>query len=223
MGTILLTGANSSLALPTIRHLLTTYPTYTLLLTIRNTSPADPNTSQLLTLLATFPAAKYSLSSLDLSSLSSIASFANETHAAISTGRLPRLTTIICNAFFWSLTSGLQLSADGYERSMAVNHIGHLALTLRLLRDVEPTARIVLLSSEAHVPGKAGFEQFPPELPPPQAGLDRLVHPAGDRPGEEAGRGFQRYGLSKLAVVMGGYALQRRLEKVGPLFPLPRA
>ncbi|KAF2105877.1 hypothetical protein BDV96DRAFT_559913 [Lophiotrema nucula] len=210
MGTILLTGANGSLAIPAVQYLLSKHADYTLVLAVRNTTENDPNTSRLRTTIAHFPNAITSIRKLDLGTLSAVQAFANEVQEDVKQGRLPPIAAIICNAFTWTLNSAIQYSSDGYESSMAVNHIGHLSLVLRLLGSMdEEKGRIVFLSSESHEPGKAGFEVYPPTLP---ADLELLVHPGADKKGEEIGRGFMRYGLSKLLVVMCMYVLMRRLE-----------
>ncbi|KAF2449037.1 hypothetical protein P171DRAFT_428989 [Karstenula rhodostoma CBS 690.94] len=110
----------------------------------------------------------------------------------------------------WSLNSGVQFSKDRLELGMAVNTLAHFNLVLRLLGHVEERGRIVFLSSESHWPGKAGFEVYPPVIP---EDMEELVKYEKDVPGEEAGRGFLRYGLSKLAGVMLMYELNRRLQK----------
>lgn len=94
---------------------------------------------------------------------------------------------------------------------MAVNTLSHFNIVLRLLDVMEGRGRIVFLSSESHWPGKAGFEKFPPVIPDD---LDALVKYEKDKPGEEFGRGFLRYGLSKLVGIMLMYELNRRFQKV---------
>ncbi|ESZ96572.1 hypothetical protein SBOR_3074 [Sclerotinia borealis F-4128] len=210
-GTVLITGANSSLAIPSIQHLLTNYPTHNVLLTVRNTNTSDANTQQLLKVLSPFPSSRYSLRPLDLSSLSAVQTFAAETKTEIIAGTLEPLVAIICNAFKWSITSGLKITSDGYESSMAVNHLAHLSLSLRLLDSFAPEGgRIVILGSDAHYPGKSGLEKYPPLLP---ENLELLVKPEPDKVSEEVGRGFQRYGLSKAVAIMGMYQLNTRLQK----------
>ncbi|TEY52431.1 hypothetical protein BOTCAL_0258g00010 [Botryotinia calthae] len=208
-GTVLLTGANSSLAIPSIEYLLTKYPNYTAVLTVRN--PSDENTQRLREILSNFPEDRSTIHTLDLGSFAAVESFAGVIEADITAGRLPPLAAIICNAFTWSISDGLKFTSDGYESSMAVNHLAHLAIVLRLLGSFRPDGgKIVILGSDSHYPGKSGLEMFPPNLP---EDLELLVHPAPDKSGEEVGRGFQRYGLSKAAAIMGMYQLNKRLSK----------
>ncbi|KAF2686327.1 short-chain dehydrogenase/reductase-like protein sdr [Lentithecium fluviatile CBS 122367] len=189
MGTLLLTGANSSLGLPAVEYLLANYPTHTAI-------PHSP---------------EFSICRLNLASFPEVISFAGKLNEEIANGDRPRLCAIVCNAMTWFLSDGAKYSTDGLELSMAVNHLAHLSLVLRLLQSMDgQTGRIVFLSSESHWPGKAGFEVYPPTTP---RDLDEWVHPKEDGKGEGAGRGFYRYGVSKLAVIMGMYALGRRLKK----------
>ncbi len=72
----------------------------------------------------------------------------------------------------------------------------------------------MLLSSDAHWPGKNSLEKYPPAIPDD---LELLVKPAVDKSADNFGRGFQRYANSKLAVVTWMYALNSRLEDVSIL------
>ncbi|KAF7888222.1 uncharacterized protein EAF02_002763 [Botrytis sinoallii] len=208
-GTVLITGANSSLAIPSIEYLLTRYPEYTAVLTVRNAS--DENTQRLRKTLSNFPEDRSIIHTLDLGSLAAVESYAGVIKANITAGRLPPLAAIICNAFTWSISDGLKFTSDNYESSLAVNHLAHLAVVLRLLGSFWPDGgKIVILGSDSHYPGKSGLEKFSPNLPDD---LELLVHPAPDQIGEEVGRGFQRYGLSKVAAIMGMYQLNKRLSK----------
>jgi NAD(P)-dependent dehydrogenase (short-subunit alcohol dehydrogenase family) len=210
-GTVLITGANGSLGLAAVSYLLSAYPTHTLLLTVRDPSPSDPNSAKLHNIIAKHPNANVRIETIDLASTKDVAAFAQEVAASIRKGTYPKLTAIICNAMTWSLNSGVQFSKDGLELTMAVNTLSHFDLVLRLLGHMEDNARIVFLSSDTHWPGKAGFEVYPPVIP---GDLEALVKYEKDVAGEEAGRGFQRYGLSKLVGVMLMYELNRRLQKV---------
>jgi NAD(P)-dependent dehydrogenase (short-subunit alcohol dehydrogenase family) len=210
-GTILITGANGSLGLAAVSYLLSAYPTHTLLLTVRNPSPSDQNSAKLHGLIAKHPNASVHIETLDLASTKDVAAFSQEVATSIRKGTYPKLTAIICNAMTWSLNSGVKFSKDGLELTMAVNTLSHFDLMLRLLGHMEESGRIVFLSSESHAPGKAGFEVYPPVIP---EDLEGLVKYEKDIAGEEAGRGFLRYGLSKLVGVMLMYELNRRLQKV---------
>jgi NAD(P)-dependent dehydrogenase (short-subunit alcohol dehydrogenase family) len=214
-GTIIITGANGSLATPAVKYLLEKYPYYTAILTVRNTSQSDANTAKLREIITQFPKAKTSIRKLDLSSLAEVKTFADAIANDIASKKLENIAAIVCNAYIWSINDGLKFSAEGYELSLAVNHLAHLSLVLRLLGELKKDGRIVFLGSDAHQPGKNGLEKYPPGLP---EDLDALARPKPDVKGQEVGRGLQRYGNSKLAVVMGTYELNRRLLQVSHLY-----
>jgi NAD(P)-dependent dehydrogenase (short-subunit alcohol dehydrogenase family) len=212
MLSVLITGANGTLALPAVNNLLSQYPSYTLVLTVRNDSDDDKNTAKLKSVVAKFPDATCHIRKLDLNKFAAVNTFAETLRTDIAQGRIPRLAAIICNAMAWSLSSGQKFSDDGLEQCLQVNHLSQFSLTLQLLGSMDPkNGRIVFLSSESHIPGKAMFETFPPILPDD---LEELAKPKPDKKGEEIGRGFYRYALSKLVIVMTMYELSRRLQAV---------
>ncbi|KAL9012086.1 MAG: hypothetical protein Q9173_003122 [Seirophora scorigena] len=210
-GTIVFTAANSSLAIPAVEHLLKNYPNYTAVLTVRNAADTDVNTQRLRATIAKYPGANTFIHELDLADLSAVHAFADRIADQILQGSLPPLTSLICNAYHWNLSSALETTGDGYEKSFQVIHVAHAALVLRLLGNFGPGGgRVVLFSSDAHWPGKNGLEKYPPVIP---NDLELLVKPHADAPPpDNFGRGFQRYASSKLAVVMWMYALNRYLE-----------
>jgi NAD(P)-dependent dehydrogenase (short-subunit alcohol dehydrogenase family) len=209
-GTIVITGANGSLAIPAVAYLLRKYPNLTVILTVRDTTDGDVNTKRLRKTIAQFPNAKAFIHQLDLSKLTEVHKFADDVSSGISNGTYPRLKSIICNAFHWNLVSDGELTSDGFEKAFQINHIAHVALVLRLVDEFGTDGgRIVFLSSNAHWPGKNQLEKHPPDLPDD---LDLLVKVSSDS--DKAGRGFQRYANSKLAITSYMYALNRHLEKV---------
>ncbi|KAH9992266.1 NAD(P)-binding protein [Xylariaceae sp. FL0662B] len=207
-GTVLLTGANGSLAIPGVEHLLSKYPDFTAVLTVRNASEADTNTQRLRNTISNYPNAKASIHELDLANLTAVHEFATSLATSIGNRTYPPLAAIICNAYFWDHVGDPILTADGFEKTFQVNHIAYAALALRLLGKFKPTGgRIMFFTSDAHWPGKNMLEKFPPGIPDD---LEKLVKPPSYP--DETGRGFQRYANSKLAVLMWVYALNRRLE-----------
>ncbi|XXG95776.1 hypothetical protein Hte_002047 [Hypoxylon texense] len=208
-GSVLLTGANGTLAIPAVDYLLKNYPDYTAVLTVRDPSDADPNTRKLRETVSRYPGAKASIRALDLSSLSSVHGFASTLSEDIAAKRTPPLKTIICNACYWDLVGDPELTDDGYDKTFQINHISQVALVLRLIDQFAPDGgRVVLFSSEAHSPGRAILEKIPPAIPDD---LDLLVHPASLD--DKRAAGFHRYGTSKLAITSWSYAFNRRLEK----------
>ncbi|RDA95544.1 hypothetical protein CP533_1181 [Ophiocordyceps camponoti-saundersi (nom. inval.)] len=214
-GTILITGANGSLALPAVAHLLKHSPTQTLLLTVRDASPSDTNTTALRRLVTEHgrDAKGVFIRQLDHGSLQAVADFAAEVDAEIASGKLPRLTSIVCNAYYWNLTGPMEMTEDGFEKSMQVSHLAHVGLVLRLLRCFQTStpARIVLLSSAVHKAGQAvPLEKIPPSIPDE---VDLLVRPGPDEDDDRAAHGFHRYANAKLVITAWGLGLIRRLQK----------
>ena len=96
--------------------------------------------------------AKVSYEHLDLASLASVADFAQRMHARQS------LDLLINNAGVMALPRR-QTTADGFEMQFGTNHLGHFALTARLLPLLRRAsgARVVSLSSLAH---RTGLHRF---------------------------------------------------------------
>ncbi|RDW83043.1 hypothetical protein BP5796_04534 [Coleophoma crateriformis] len=205
-GTVLITGANGSLGLSLVQQLLEQYPSYSAILTVRDISDRDPNTEALRKLLSRFPAANATIEVLDLASLSNVRAFAEDVASRVSTGKIPPIAAIVCNAFAWSLV-GMKHSSDDYELGFQVSHLSHFILVLKLLDAMnKSTGRIVLLGSVVH----DGAEKFGAKFPDD---LEKVIKPPSDKPGEEFAQGFQRYANSKLANVMFMLTLNKRLAK----------
>ncbi|KAM0427869.1 hypothetical protein ACHAPT_007328 [Fusarium lateritium] len=207
-GTVLITGANGSVALGFVNSLLSTYPSHTLLATVRN--PSSIHTTKLSKIIASKPNAKAHIEALDLSSLADVRSFAEKTAERVATGKLPRISAIVCNAFTWSLSETVY-TQDGFEASFQVGHLSHYLLVLKLLGSMTPDGRIVLLGSNAHYPDRPHpLTKLIAEIPDD---VERIVKPLPDEPGQEHDRGFQRYGTAKLANVVLMHDLNSRLKK----------
>ncbi|OTB02612.1 hypothetical protein M426DRAFT_322534 [Hypoxylon sp. CI-4A] len=208
-GTIIITGANGSLAIPAVRHLLTKYPEYTAVLTVRKTEDTDPNTKRLRETIAEFPKAQTSIRRLDLADLAAVHEFASTIAAEVAEKRLPPLASIVCNAYYWNLSGDPEFTEDGVEKTIHINHISHVALVLRLLGSFGPEGgRVVLFTGDGHFPGRNGLEKYPPAIPDD---VDSLLKASPDA--DKLGRGYHRYANSKLAILTWGYALNRYLEK----------
>ena len=126
----------------------------------------------------------------DLASLDSIASFA----AAVRSD-YDGLEVLCNNAGVMAIPRSE--TEDGFETQLGVNHLGHFALTgrlLPLLLDTGGETRIVTHSSGAHTIGEIDFED-----------LQR----------EDSYGKWEAYGQSKLANLLFAYELQRRLEDAG--------
>jgi NAD(P)-dependent dehydrogenase (short-subunit alcohol dehydrogenase family) len=218
-GTILVTGANGSLAIHAARHLLKYNPDYALLLTVRDASDRDQNTVALRNIIAehsranpSFEKSQVSIRQLDHSHLDAVHQFAHGVSQEIANGDLPRLVSIVCNAYSWNLSRPLEKTGDGFEKTIQVTHLAHVVLVLRLLGSFHPTqpGRIVQFSTDGIFPGKNGLEKIPPAIPDD---MELLARPPPDPKDNTWAYGFQRYANTKLAAVMWIHALNRRLEK----------
>jgi WW domain-containing oxidoreductase len=213
-GTVLITGANGTLALEFVRTLLTLHPQYTILATVRNTSPQkDPNTAELMQLVEKHPATKVVVQQLDLARLDNVRSFAENLSREIDLGNLPRISAIVCNAFTWSLEAGQKLTPDKLEATFQVGHLSHYLLVLKLLGSMNmASGRVVMLGSPVHYPEKPNpLSAFRPGFP---TDMEQLVRPPTDRSGEAHDKGYQRYGTAKLSNVTFMHDLNRRLQNV---------
>ncbi|KAI1125844.1 hypothetical protein F5Y10DRAFT_223959 [Nemania abortiva] len=208
-GTIIITGANGSVAIHAVQNLLRKAPDNTLVLTVRNTSDSDLNTKRLRETVNRFANARVSIRELDLASFTAVREFANAIVTEVTQEKLPPLVAIVCNAFHWNLIADPELTKDELEKTIQVNHISHAALILRLLGSFGPQGgRLVLFTSDGHYPGRNSLERYLPGLPDD---LDELVRARHET--DKQGRGFQSYANSKLAILMWTYALNRRLMK----------
>ncbi|KAI1464957.1 NAD(P)-binding protein [Daldinia caldariorum] len=208
-GTVILTGANSSAGLHASEHLIKTYPQHTAIFTVRSASSDDVNTNKLRDIIARYPNAKVFVHEFDLADLTAVHAFATIISGQIMSGSLPAIRSIICNAFYWNLLVDPELTVDGYDKTLQVGHIAHVALVLRLLEHFSPDGgRIELLSSGSHYRRKSVMTPYFPEIP---ENIDHLIHPPADR--DKQGRGAQRYANLKLVVTMWMYPLNEYLQK----------
>jgi NAD(P)-dependent dehydrogenase (short-subunit alcohol dehydrogenase family) len=135
------------------------------------------------------PNAEVRFESLDLGSLASVRAFADKLGAAEG-----RLDLLVNNAGVMMTPRGK--TADGFETQLGTNHLGHFALTGLLLESLRraPAARVVNLSSLAHLWGRIVFEDLQSE---------RSYDPT------------RAYGQSKLANLLFTRELARRLAASG--------
>ena len=178
--TVLVTGANSGLGFHTTLELARKGAR--VLMACRNPAKADAALG-LIRAQVTNPSVE--LVAMDLASLDSV-----ERAAEDVAGRVEHLDLLVNNAGIMAVPYGK--TADGFEMQFGTNHVGHFALTGRLLPLIlkadEP--RVITVSSGAHVIGKMAFD----DLTPDESGYNR----------------WRRYGMSKLANLLFSSELQRR-------------
>jgi NAD(P)-dependent dehydrogenase (short-subunit alcohol dehydrogenase family) len=182
--TAIVTGANRGIGLVSARELARHGAS--VVLACRNTGKGE---EAVRTIEAAAPGAQIELAELDLGSLASIESFAERFRPSHD-----GLDLLINNAGV--MAPPRRRTADGFELQLGTNHLGHFALTGRLIGVMEgrSDARVVTLSSNAHKMGRIDFEDLQSE------------------------RRYSRwgaYGQSKLADLMLALELDRRLRAAG--------
>jgi len=182
--TAIVTGSNSGIGFETARVLAGKGAT--VVMACRNLEKANPKADEI---RAAHPSADVEVMQLDLSDLDSVQRFADAFRSKHS-----RLDLLINNAGIMVPPHGK--TTQGFETQFGVNHLGHFALTgslLDLLTNT-PGARIVTVSSVAHLMGKIDF---------------------ADLNWEKGYKAQAAYGQSKLANLLFTYELQRRLAAAG--------
>ena len=145
---------------------------------------------------------------LDLASLASTQAFAADLAGRLAAGTLPPLHALACNA---GVQSGTERSttADGFESTFGVNHLGHFLLVDLLRPALAPPARVLVVSSGTHDPAqKTGVPA--PAWTDPAALARGELGPAAATDGPFK-RGQRLYSTSKLANLYFTYELARRL------------
>jgi len=181
--TVLITGANSGLGFEAAK--LLAIQGAQLILAVRNRNKGEAAVARI---CAAVPNLRYALLPLDLADLLSIGRFAENVRDAHS-----RLDVLVNNAGVMAIP---RLStADGFEMQFGTNHLGHFALTGLLLPLLlrTPGARVVTVSSGAHIAGRINFD---------------------DLQSMEQYNEWRAYGQSKLANLLFSYELQRRFVDV---------
>jgi len=140
-------------------------------------------------ILQAHPGARVEFLALDLGALASIQAAAEAFGA-----RSERLDLLLNNAGV--MIPPAATTADGFELQFGTNHLGHFALTGRLLPRLLATegARVVTMSSAAHRIGRIRFDDLQ---------FQRGYH------------AWAAYGQSKLANLLFTFELQRRLTRAG--------
>ena len=127
---------------------------------------------------------------LDLDDLESVKTFPERFSAAV--GKDSKIDVLMNNAGVMAIPER-ELTKDGYERTFQSNHLGHFALTAKLLPYLNENARVINVSSAAYNIARAGLD------------LDNLNGEKGYGP-------WSSYGQSKLENILFTQELQRRAD-----------
>lgn len=180
---VIVTGANSGLGFETARALAAHGAEVTL--AVRDMAKGEAAESLI---RSRVPDASVEVRRLDLADLASIDEFAWLWREAHPGG----LDLLINNAGIMAIPR--RATADGFEMQLGTNHLGHFALTGRLIDAIRPEGRVVTVSSQAHRMGRMEFD---------------------DLMGERSYGPWRAYGQSKLANLLFMRGLADRLEAVG--------
>jgi NAD(P)-dependent dehydrogenase (short-subunit alcohol dehydrogenase family) len=151
--TSVITGANSGLGFATAKA-LASHGSH-IVMAARNLDKARAAASLI---TRDVPAASLEIVELDLGSLESV-----EQAAGNVMSNHERIDILINNAGLMAMPEGR--TSDGFETQFGVNHLGHWALTARLLPALvdAPAARVVTVTSSAHHFGR-GVDPANPNL-----------------------------------------------------------
>lgn len=185
--TYLITGANTGAGFQATRILLSKGASVVML--NRNPSKSE---AAIVELKSEFGGtAKVSFITLDLAELASIRQAAKEVLE-----KVPSIDALICNGAIAQIATQ-QLTVDGFESQLGVNHYGHFLLCGLLFERINDSqGRIVVVSSEGHKMGLRTI-QFD------DMNWDKNYHPN------------KVYSQSKLAQTMFAYELQDRIKAAG--------
>jgi NAD(P)-dependent dehydrogenase (short-subunit alcohol dehydrogenase family) len=179
------TGGNGGLGLETSRQ-LAAHGAH-VIIGARNLAKAEAARQ---VIESTVPGASLEIRQLDLGSLESIAAFARDVKAAHS-----KIDLLFNNAGVMAVPEGK--TADGFETQFGTNHLGHFALTMRLLP-------ALLAAGSARVVSTTSTARF-------QAGKYDLANPHMRGCYDPWGA----YGMSKRADLQFAFELNRRLKDRG--------
>jgi NAD(P)-dependent dehydrogenase (short-subunit alcohol dehydrogenase family) len=185
--TFLITGANSGAGFQATRILLSKGGSVVML--NRNPSKSEAAIAKLQTEFG--DEAKVSFIPLDLAELASVRRASKEILE-----KVPKIDALMCNGAIAQIATQ-QLTVDGFESQLGVNHYGHFLLCGLLFERIEASkGRIVVVSSEGHKMGLRAI-QFD------DMNWDKNYHPN------------KVYSQSKLAQMMFAYELQDKIKAAG--------
>jgi NAD(P)-dependent dehydrogenase (short-subunit alcohol dehydrogenase family) len=150
-GSIVLTGSNGGLGSAIVDQLINQPDLAKDLFglhTVRNLQSAE-NVSKVLKKAESMQH-MHELVSLDLGSLDSVRTAAEDINERVASGYLPPIRALILNAG-WQEQTSQTFTSDGFDMSFQANYLAHFLLTLLLLQSMDKErGRIVILGSWTH-------------------------------------------------------------------------
>jgi NAD(P)-dependent dehydrogenase (short-subunit alcohol dehydrogenase family) len=206
--TVVITGGNTGLGFACARAILKSPhgAPWHVILACRDEGRAQAAVDQLTSI--TGARGQVEAMPLDLASLTSVRAFTAELTKSLSAGTIPPLHAVVCNAGVNPLNTKT-VTADGFETTFGINHLGHFLLVNELLPELESPARVVVVASGVHDPAQKSGVPAPAWNDPTALARGELGATAALDKGLTSGQ--RRYSTSKLANVYFTYALARRL------------
>ncbi|MBY5932571.1 SDR family NAD(P)-dependent oxidoreductase [Tateyamaria omphalii] len=199
---ILITGGYGGIGAEAARLLHATHPDALIIVAGRNANKAQA-------FAASCPP-NVAGAKLDLASLPDVGRFALEYNVLVSTGVVPPLSALICNAGTQAGPGEMRVSEDGFEETFAVNHLAHMHLTLALLPSFANRARLIVVSSGTHDPNTMEGRFNKPIL----RNASVLANPLD--PQTRNTNAIVRYSTSKLCNLLFAYEFARRAHDLAP-------
>jgi len=147
---------------------------------------------------------------LDLASLASVRTFSQTIATKLERKELPPLRALVNNAGF-QMGALTEYTAEGYEMTFGVNHLGQFLLTHLISPYLTAQARVIFVASDVHDPKSKLVMPFPnPSYTRAEqfaAGVMETMN------GVKMGQ--QRYSTSKLCNVLATYSLAEYFAQQG--------
>lgn len=214
-GTILITGGTGALSRACARSLLQAAergPDFKVVLACRDTAAGMRTAADLRGEFgARASEANIDVVHCDLGELASVRQCAAGILQRTTSGDWSPLSGLVCAAGVQGATS-IRFTVDGFERTFAVNHIGHFLLVNLCRPALAPGCRVIVVSSATHDPDqKTGMPEPAWNSPRALARGELGVAARGDR---ALNASLRRYSTSKLANVIFAHELARRTPAI---------
>ncbi len=201
-GTIIVTGGYGGIGAEAVHALHRAHPHLLILVAGRNETKAHAFAASLPPNVAGVR--------LDLADLGDVEGFADQISRRVVSGDMPRIRALFCNAGTQAAPGGIEVTRDGFEATIAVNHLAHMRLTLRLLPNFSDHGRLIVVSSGTHDPATMEGRFNKPVF----RSVAELADP--NHPATAKTSSIVRYSTSKLCNLLFAYEIARRADDLLP-------